>query len=102
MSADTLVTLEFLQRNGFQDRGLRGMSILLPPHPDGKDSAIAELFVDLCEDETCYLAIGQGVPDDPKVSDDLVCLTSMPSKITEARLYLLCHCLGVTLKAGVS
>lgn len=81
---------------GFTDRGINGVSILLPPVDP--EAAIAELFLEEKDEGGFCATLCQGVPDDPHVGDDLICLTSIPLMTTRGELRRLAAVFGVALK----
>lgn len=81
--ADTApATPDLLEREGFSIKETMlgtECSILLRPYLESQ--AIVELTVCFGEGVATVM-LDQGVPDDPNVVDDLVCLTSLPPVVT--------------------
>lgn len=94
------VTAKWLQSIGFQEArsDLVGWTILLPPVRPS--AAIVELAIRIGdpfdeEDRDVCVSLHQGVPDDPKVMDDHVLLTSLPLIPTRGDLRRLLAALGM-------
>jgi hypothetical protein len=89
------VTEEWLRSLGGSDKGLMGLTWLLPPCEP--DAAIGELCV-APMDDGWSICIVQGVPDDAETFDDHVSLTSIPLNFTQGRFLSLLKALGIPAK----
>jgi hypothetical protein len=91
------ITVEWMDCVRMQERGLRGMTMLLPPATDGH--AIAELCIAPADaDDEWTVTLIQGVPDDPTVADDHVLLSSLPLKLTRGHVRRMVAALGIELR----